>query len=112
MVNGITRAVKDPSYRPEMRFLADYTDVVDFQVTASAFAQLEILDESHHTTGRMAFLVFHPKGSDNFRVLTRKQLGDRYSEFLNRTQAVAWLNEGVPADMTLTVEDTRPHWTA
>jgi hypothetical protein len=55
---------------------------------------------------------FTPKALTIFRFLTRKQLGDRYSEFLNRTQAVAWLNEGVPADKVLTVEDTRPHWKA
>ncbi len=108
MVEGITKAVEDPNYRPEMRFFVDYSRVDEFQVTASAFARLEKLDASHHTTGRMAFLVFHPQGSSNFRALTSRQLSERYHEFASRAAAVAWLNEGVPPAESLSVEDTLP----
>lgn len=103
--NGVQALRGDTRSIGAKRRFSDYTRVDRFEVTERS---LEALRRSRPLEGRHAFLIFSPLGESEFERHVRKILAGNVRLFVNRKEAVNWLNEGVAADMLISVADTLP----
>ena len=87
------------------RRFSDYARVDRFEVTERS---LDALQRPQALPGRHAFLIFSPSGESVFERHVRKILAGNVKLFVNRQEAVDWLNQDMPREKLLTLADTLP----
>lgn len=89
------------------RQFCDFAQVDRFEVTDETESQLIGSQGRPHPGMKVAVLLFHPQGSARVRKLIQQISTGTFRVFIDRREAVAWLNEGTPPETHLRVEDTQ-----
>lgn len=87
------------------RRFSDYSRVNRFEVTDKS---LKALQRPKPLSGKHAFFIFNPAGESVFEQHLRLILAGNVRLFFSRKEALNWLNEGLPPDQRLAVEETLP----
>lgn len=94
---GVMSLYADPQFRPDLRGLFDYRGVETMKVSSEAMGRLAARRKYSANT-RTAFLVKGPLGFGLGRVYQSSVESGHVKITLDRAEAVAWLNEGVPPE--------------
>ncbi len=106
LVAGAEDLRRDPDDRADARRFGDYSAVDEFRVSARTAKALFSTERIGRLRGRHALLAFGPSGVSDFETHIRTVLGDRMRIFCRRSEALAWLNEGVPAEQAITEQSS------
>lgn len=97
---GATATVTDPTFRADLRVLVDFLKVEELRVSAQTLAKF--VEQRHFSArSRRAFLVNSHFAQAFVEIGKSFGAPEQIRVFTNRAQAVAWLNEGQPADKWL-----------
>jgi hypothetical protein len=98
---GTAAAVKDPRFRPDMRTLVDFSGVTLFKISALALDEF-VRGRHFSTEARRAFVVSPGFGATFVTFGMNCGVVEQIRIFHDRKDALAWLNESVPAEKVLT----------
>ena len=105
---GVRNRLCDPNVHEGVRHFYDFADVDRYETTDHAVEALLPDEARQPKQGRRAYLMFNPAGAAEYERHMRRLLTENVRVFYSRQEAVDWLNEGMPADKMLTIEDTLP----
>jgi hypothetical protein len=96
MMAGLSTATRDPRFRSDLRYLIDHHAVTDFRVSADTLLEVA----SHPAFSPKMRRAFFVNSGFLTAVLNFANVGavGPNEVFADRSQALAWLNEGVPPD--------------
>ncbi len=97
---GAVATVSDPRFRADMRTLTDFTKVTHFKVSAQSLDEF-VRGRHFNAQARRAFVVAPGFGGTFVAFGVACGALEQTKTFLSREDAIAWLNEGVPADKHL-----------
>jgi hypothetical protein len=97
---GAAMTVRDRDFKADMRVLVDFSLVTEFRVSANALEEF-VRNRLFSSRARRAFVV--SSGFGRFFVEYGKSCGapEQIRIFDTRTEALEWLNEGVPPEKML-----------
>lgn len=98
LLAGIAEAMRDPNFHPDVRLFDDFSQVDGFQLSDAFVSALHHPHESKRLRGRHAVLLAAADAPNSAGEGLRGLKSARSREFTTREAALAWLNEGVPAE--------------
>lgn len=101
LLQGVLSAYADPRFQPEMRAFLDYSQAVEWRVSAEFLARLAP-QRKFAAGSRTAIWAVGPLNYGMCRVYQSFVDSGQLRIFGDRAEALAWLNEGVPPEQHVT----------
>lgn len=106
ILQGLLQLRADPKFTADSRRFGDYAHVDRFDLGSNFLKEYERVNQEHPAMGKYAILRYYPAGTTQFdRFLIGSSLGQR-RVFIDRQEAVDWLNDGITPSQHLTLEAT------
>lgn len=87
-----------PNFGPDVRIFHDFSRVVEYRLSAALLDRIAEVMVRQSVAARRAFLVGTAKGYGTATFYLRSVSSDKIQVFYDRAKALAWLNEGAPAE--------------
>jgi hypothetical protein len=100
LLRGVLTAYSDPRFNPDLRAFLDYSQAVEWQVSAEFMARLAP-ERKFSANSRTAIWAVGPLNYGMCRIYQSFVDAGVVRIFSERADALAWLNEGYPAEKHL-----------
>lgn len=87
-----------PRFAPDARIFHDFSRVTEYQVSAALLNRMAGVIAGQNVVARRAFWVGTARGYGTVTFHLRSIASEQIQVFSERAKALAWLNEGTPAE--------------